>query len=210
MTGPDSSEVPGVVLLAAGGSVRLGHPKQLIRIKGEALVRRIAGRLLQLRPASLVVVTGCASDEVRAQLSGLPVQIVHNPKWAEGVGASIALGVKNMPPEVKGVLIMLCDQWRVDLADLKRLIEAWNSDISDIVSASWMENNTSIYGPPAVFPRTLIHELINLSGDKGAKRIIEKNRDRSEFIAMENAAFDLDEPGDLQQLSQLPDSKEID
>jgi molybdenum cofactor cytidylyltransferase len=210
MTGPDPSEVPGVVLLAAGGSVRLGQPKQLIRINGEALVRRIAGRLLQLRPASLVVVTGCASDEVRAQLSGLPVQIVHNPKWVEGMGTSIALGVKNMPPEVKGVLIMLCDQWRVDLADLQRLIEAWNCNISDILAVSWIEDNASIYGPPVVFPRTLIHELISLSGDQGAKWIIEKNRGRSEFITMENAAFDLDEPGDLQQLTQLPDSKDID
>jgi len=230
MTKPEPSgtlgETLGVVLLAAGGSTRLGQPKQLIPIDGEALVARTARRLLCLQPAThgealvartarrllclepatLLVVTGCASVEVSDQLSSLPLQLVHNPDWRQGMGkgmgTSIAVGVNCLPAKVKGVLIMLCDQWRVDHADLKRLLEAWNTDISDIAVARWEKDKAFIFGPPAVFPRTLFHELESLSGDQGAKRVIEKYQDRSTFIMMENAAFDLDEPADLQQITK--------
>jgi molybdenum cofactor cytidylyltransferase len=188
MTKPEPSgtlgETLGVVLLAAGGSTRLGQPKQLIPIDGEALVARTARRLLCLQPATLLVVTGCASAEVSDQLS------------------SIAVGVNYLPAKVKGVLIMLCDQWRVDHADLKRLLAVWNTDISDIAVARWKKDKAFIFGPPAVFPRNLFHELESLSGDQGAKRVIEKYRNRSTFIMMENAAFDLDEPADLQQITK--------
>ena len=153
------SKIWVVVLLAAGGSSRLGQPKQLIPIGGEALVRRTARNLLCLEPASLIVVTGCASAEVAGQLSGLPLQVVHNPEWQKGMGTSIALGVKNLPKKVKGVLIMLCDQWCVSQDDLKRLFEAWISDISVIVSARWKSDKTIIFGPPVIFPGTLFHEL---------------------------------------------------
>ncbi len=206
MTKPEPSgtldETLGVVLLAAGGSTRLGQPKQLIPIDGEALVARTARRLLCLEPATLLVVTGCASAEVSDQLSSLPLQLVHNPDWRQGMGTSIAVGVNYLPAKVKGVLIMLCDQWRVDHADLKRLLEAWNTDISDIAVARWEKDKAFIFGPPAVFPRTLFHELESLSGDQGAKRVIEKYQGRSTFIMMENAAFDLDEPADLQQITK--------
>lgn len=200
MTTTDSCEFPGVVLLAAGGSVRLGQAKQLLRIEGEALVRRRARSLLKLGPASLVVVTGCQSDEVGEQLDGLPVQIVFNPNWQQGMGSSIAVGVKNLPAEVKGAMIVLCDQWRVTEADLKRLILAWNSDISGIVSSHWNEDNSYIFGAPAIFSGNIFRELICLSGDQGAKQVIQNNKDRTRFVTVENARFDLDEPGDLQQL----------
>ena len=197
MSESESFEDLGIVLLAAGGSSRLGQPKQLIPVGGEALVSRTVRNLLCLEPASLIVVTGCASAEVAGELEGLPLQVVHNPEWHKGMGTSIALGVKNLPKKASGVLIMLCDQWCVSQDDLKRLFEAWISDISVIVSASWISDNASIFGPPVIFPGTLFHELRDLTGDQGAKRVIEKYRSKSTFISMENASLDLDEPGDL-------------
>jgi len=188
----------GVVLLAAGGSSRLGQPKQLVPIEGEALVRRTARRLLSLKPASLIVVSGCESAAVDVQLSDLPLQVVYNPDWQKGIGTSIAFGVQHLPKEVKGVLIMLCDQWGVNKEDLKHLFEVWATDISVVVTASWKDKNSNVFGPPAIFPGTLIHELVDLTADQGAKRIIEKYRSNSTFISMENASMDLDEPGDLQ------------
>ena len=145
----------------------------------------------------MIVVTGCASAAVAEELTGLPIQIVHNPGWHQGMGTSIALGVKHLPNTVSGVLIMLCDQWCVDQEDLKRLFEVWISDISAIVAASWVSNNASVFGPPVIFPGILIHELNCLTGDHGAKHLIEENRSNSTFILMENASLDLDEPSDL-------------
>ena len=96
---------------------------------------------------------------------------------------------------------MLCDQWRVDLGDLTRLIEAWNTDISDIVTAHWKKGKTTVFSPPAIFSGSLFHELKNLTGDRGAKRIIEEFKGKTTFVEMENAAFDLDEKDDLKSLS---------
>jgi molybdenum cofactor cytidylyltransferase len=200
MKKPELLEGLGIVLLAAGESSRLGQPKQLIPVQGESLVRRTARRLLGLKPASLIVVTGCASTAVKEQLAGLPVNVMYNPDWRNGMGASIAFGVSNLPKEVKGALIMLCDQWGVTQEDLKRLFEVWITDISSIAIASWNIDNANIYGPPAIFPRNLFRELICLTKDQGAKRVIGKYRDRTTFVLMENASLDLDEPVDLKRI----------
>ncbi len=197
------SEKLGIVLLAAGGSRRLGQPKQLLQIEGESLVFRAARSLLGLDPARLVVVTGASSAAVNDQLAGLPAYPVHNPDWSRGMGTSIALGLRNLPRDLAGVLIMPCDQWRVDLHDLERLTERWIADISFIVTSTWNATEARIYGPPAIFPRKIFHELMSLDGDVGARSIIEKYRSTVEFVPLENAAFDVDVPADLCPLEKL-------
>jgi molybdenum cofactor cytidylyltransferase len=189
----------GAVLLAAGGSSRLGRPKQLLCIEEEALVTRMTRRLIDLEQGSVMVVTGSASQAVNDQLSGLPVQIVHNPRWEEGMASSLAAGVKNLPAEINGVLIMLCDQWQVNLADLQALVQAWKVDISRIAAACWHEEGQQVIGPPAIFPKALFEELTFLTGDRGARAVIEKHRESASFVAMTNARFDLDEPADLEE-----------
>jgi molybdenum cofactor cytidylyltransferase len=199
MTRPDSLQKLGAVLLAAGGSSRLGRPKQLLRIEDEALVTRMARLLVELEPGSVMVVTGSASQAVKDQLSGLPVQIVHNPRWQDGMAGSLATSVKNLPAEVDGVLIVLCDQWRVGLEDLRELVRDWSADISHIAAACWDEDGRQVIGPPAIFPRALFEELTTLKGDRGARAVIGKHREHASFVAMENARFDLDEPADLDE-----------
>ncbi len=197
MNRPENLDKLGAVLLAAGGSSRLGRPKQLLRIEDEALVTRAARRLIDLEPGSVTVVTGSDSQAVNDQLTDLPVQIVHNPRWEEGMGSSLAAGVKNLPAEIEGVLIMLCDQWQVGLADLQDLVQAWNADISHISAACWLEEGQRVIGPPAIFPRALFDELATLKGDRGARAVIEKHRARATFVALDSARYDLDKPGDL-------------
>jgi molybdenum cofactor cytidylyltransferase len=199
MSRTDLSESLAIVLLAAGSSSRLGQPKQLLRIEGEALVARTARRLLSLETAGVIVVTGYESSAVSDQLSGMPLQIVHNPDWQQGMGTSIARGVKQLPVAALGVLIMLCDQWRVDQADLELLFSAWCADISQIVVARWGSSGSADFGPPVIFPENMFHELAALQGDCGARPVIEKYRDRVEFVKMGHAAYDLDVPGDLEQ-----------
>lgn len=188
------------ILLAAGPSSRLGQAKQLVKVDGESLVKRATRMLLKLDPSSLTVVTGFADDAVEHQLSELPVRLARNDDWEQGMGSSIACGAQNISEEVDGVLITLCDQWRLDGRDLIRLISMWRSDISCISTALWHEDKGSIYGPPALFPRKLIRELSVLEGSRGAKALIDQNLANVRFVEMENAAYDLDRPEDLEQL----------
>ena len=191
----------GVVLLAAGPSSRLGQPKQLVEVDGECLVRRSARLALSLLPASVTVVSGCEAERVQAELGGLPVGMVFNRGWANGMGASINCGVRFMPGDVDGVLLMVCDQWRLDDTDLKRLFLQWSTDISKIYLASWKEGEAYVSGPPVIFPRKLIPELKCMQENRGARQLVDRYMDIAEFVEMENAAWDLDRPNDLERVN---------
>lgn len=188
------------VLLAAGSSSRLGLPKQSVMLDGVSLVRRAALELLKLDPISVTVVTGSGGDAVKKDLSGLRTLIAHNEDWAQGIGSSIACGARHVDEDTDGILISLCDQWKVDARDLGAIVSAWQSDISRIVSASWFDDEAFIYGAPTLFPRKYIRELQKLTDDRGAKSLIGRNREKVNFVTVENAAFDLDRPADLEQL----------
>jgi CTP:molybdopterin cytidylyltransferase MocA len=189
------------ILLAAGPSSRLGQPKQLVSIDGESLVRRTASLLLDLDLYSVTVVTGCESEKVGDELSDLQAEVVHNRLWEQGMGGSIAFGVRQLSRMVDGVLIMVCDQWRVEKNDLVQLIEQWNSDISRIVVSNWNEGKAFVSGPPVIFTGNLIPEMKYLISSEGARQVIDRHMDIVEFVLMENAAYDLDRPEDLKLIT---------
>ncbi|NCF62313.1 MAG: NTP transferase domain-containing protein [Gammaproteobacteria bacterium] len=189
------------ILLAAGPSSRLGQPKQLVSIDGESLVRRTARLLLDLDLYSVTVVTGCESEKVGDELSDLQAEVVHNRLWEQGMGGSIAFGVRQLSRMVDGVLIMVCDQWRVEKNDLVQLIEQWNSDISRIVVSNWNEGKAFVSGPPVIFTGNLIPEMKYLISSEGARQVIDRHMDIVEFVLMENAAYDLDRPEDLKLIT---------
>ena len=191
----------GAVLLAAGPSSRLGRSKQLVRVNDETLIRRTARLVLGMDLDYVTVVSGCGADLVEAELEDLPVSVVFNRDWQQGMGSSINCGVRLMPQGVDGVLLMVCDQWRLESDDLNGLFEAWQSDISKIYVACWDEGAAFVSGPPALFPRKTIPELKSMQPNRGARQLIDRYMDIVEFVKMENAAFDLDRPEDLERLS---------
>jgi molybdenum cofactor cytidylyltransferase len=197
---PVAAPVLAALLLAAGPSTRLGQPKQLVRLGGESLVRRTARLLLSLRPVPLVVVTGHEASRVEAELEGLPLEVVYNRHWAQGMGASINAGARTLPLGPEGVLLTVCDQWRLESADLARLTIHWISDISRICVASWREGEAYVSGPPVIFPRKLIPELKSMQVNRGARQLVDRYMELVEFVDLQNAAFDLDRPEDLARL----------
>lgn len=182
----------GAILLAAGGSSRLGRPKQLEVIGGQPLVTRQARLLLAVQPACVVVVTGAVGEQVRLALKGLPVQFAHLADWQQGMGRSIAHGIEAMPERVRGALLLLCDQWRIEQADLERMLAAWQSAPQKAIVSMWDGND----GPPVIFPRAMFQRLTRLQGDRGARQLLRRYAGGLEKVPMENAAFDLDQPGD--------------
>ncbi len=199
MTDTPGNPSLGVVLLAAGPSTRLGQPKQLVEVGGECLVSHAARLALSLDPTFVTVVTGCEADRIEAELEQLPVGVVYNRNWSSGMGASINCGVRSIHKGVEGVLVMVCDQWRLEESDLERLFSAWSSDISRIVVASWKEETAFVSGPPVIFPRKLIPELKSMQENRGARQLIDRYMDLVDYVEMENAAHDLDRPEDLER-----------
>ena len=189
----------GIILLAAGKSSRLGQSKQLVRLDGTSLVRRAAELLLALDPDPCLVITGAESVAVSAELRGLPLKCESNPAWEDGMGASIACGARALPANLDGVMLYLCDQWRINRPDIFELYEAWRKDTSCIVASSWAD----ITGPPVIFPARFIPRLATLSGDQGARVLMDEQPQHTRRVVIENARYDLDTVKDLDLLGRL-------
>jgi molybdenum cofactor cytidylyltransferase len=185
----------GTILLAAGSSSRLGQPKQLVTVEGQPLVLRQARLLSALKPVCTVVVTGALEAEIAQALKGEAVQLTHNSDWQQGMGRSLARGVEVMPERVRGVLVLLCDQWRIDQHDLGKLLETWAAHAQSAVVSQWDDT----IGPPVIFPRSMFARLCRLQGEHGARQVLRRESAGVQKVVIEHAAWDLDVPSDLEQ-----------
>jgi molybdenum cofactor cytidylyltransferase/nicotine blue oxidoreductase len=182
-------------VLAAGESRRLGRSKQLLEVDGQPLVLRAVRAALEQCAAGVVVVTGAVHDEVAAALTEMPVTIVRNDDWREGIGASIRCGVSAVGDTA--CLLMLCDQPDVGAAQLAALVDAWRARPEHIAAAGY----AGVRGVPAVFPPRCRDALAGLHGEHGARRLIEAETDVT-VVDMPAAAFDVDTPADARRLNQ--------
>lgn len=189
-----------IVILAAGASSRLGKSKQLLTINNEALISRAAKNACKLAEyfhlLEPVVIVGKDHQTVKALLQVLPVAVVYNSKWEDGMGLSIAAAVKHLKPETSAVLLMTCDQVLLDADILKPLIHFWQKNSQKIVASSYNE----IIGVPVIFPQKFFPELAKLQSDKGARLLLQK-------YSEEVVTFDL--PEAIQDLDTLDDERLI-
>ena len=94
-------------MLAAGRSTRMGGPNKLVaEIGGKPLVRIAAEQALASRAKPVIVVTGHQRERVEAALAGLPVRLVHNPDFAQGLGTSVRAGIAAVPASEDGAVIL--------------------------------------------------------------------------------------------------------
>ncbi len=183
-----------VLIPAAGASTRLGRPKQLLRYGATTLIRNAIDTAVACDPLEIIVITGANADEVKAAAQDAPVRWVHNENWRDGLGVSIATGAAGIGPGSSGVLILLCDQWRINAGDLQTLVAKWRSTPGRIVAAQ----ASGHYTPPVIFPPAWFDKLRSLEGDRGARSLLESRPGQVTAVPLENAAYDLDTPAHLQ------------
>ena len=190
------------MILAAGGSTRLGQPKQLVPFRGRSLLRHAAETALGCVCRPVVVVLGALADRLERELSGLAVTVATNRQWQEGLGSSIRAGLNALGPETGGpeaVVIMLCDQPLITARFLDQLVRVHRSSGRGIVAAEY----GGAAGVPALFSRAYYPELAALRGGRGAKPIIVKHAKEAAWIPLPEAAFDLDHPEDFARLESF-------
>jgi molybdenum cofactor cytidylyltransferase len=187
----------GVVLLAAGGSSRLGRPKQLVVYQGRTLVRRAAEAALDAACGPVVVVLGAHREAVVPELAGLPVRTVEHADWAAGPGGSLQAGLRALPA-VEAAVFMLCDQVRVDAAHLRALVEAWRRTGAAVVASAYDVTR----GVPALFCRAVFPELEALEPGQGARGVIAREPSRVAEVPLPGGGEDVDTAEDLARLRQ--------
>lgn len=190
----------GIILLAAGASVRLGKPKQLLRFRGETLLRRSANIALAVSK-NFVITLGANLKILRQEIENLPVQIAENKDWKEGMSGSIKIGLEKLADigeSINAVIIMVCDQPFVDENLLRKIIEKFEQTDALIVACEYQ--NT--LGVPALFHRKLFPELLALDAQTGAKQLIKKYQSQLAVVPFPEGAFDIDTLADYENLTK--------
>ena len=194
---PPSPAGTALIILAAGASTRLGRPKQLLPFRGRSLLRHAAETALASVCRPVVVVLGAGAEQLRSELTALPVTL--NPAWAEGMASSIRAGLGTVTSEANepdSVVIMLCDQPLITAATLDQLVKVHRTENRGIVACEYEDT----LGVPALFSRKYFPELAGLAGDQGARKIIVKHNNNLSRIPAPEAAFDVDR---LEQAARL-------
>lgn len=198
---PESDQLArahAVIVLAAGGSSRLGQPKQLLVHCGETLVRRAARLALSTGPSDAVIVIGAHAKSIFAEVQNLPLRRIDCADWRSGMSASLRTGLGALAADCAGALIMACDQLTLTSAHLDALCAAWRTQPQRTVASHYAGR----LGIPALLPRSWFKELQQqAAGDHGARSLLAAKRDEVSAIANESLAFDIDRPEDLALLT---------
>lgn len=182
--------VPAIIL-AAGASQRLGTPKQAVEWEGEALLHRTARVALEAGFSPVFVVVGAAEEISRQALGGLTVEVIPNAKWAEGMAASLRVGMAALPACASAVLVLVCDQPALSLELLVEMAQLHRRAPDRVIAAHYAGTR----GVPALFPAHRFPDLWSLTGDRGARGAL-KGEGVLE-VPFPNGELDVDSPGDL-------------
>lgn len=173
-------------VLAAGASTRLGRPKQLLELEGETLVARAARVAAEAGVDEVIVVMQPDMD------AALPdgVRRVDNEEWSEGMAASVRAAAR--AAEGSRLLLTCVDQPLVTPEHLRALL----AERAPVVSTGY----SGIAGVPAAFAPELVPELLSLTGERGAGRVIAAHAKEAVVVAFEDAAVDVDTEEDYRRL----------
>ncbi len=186
----------GILILAAGGSSRLGKPKQLLDINGQYFIQHFINVATVFNPHSIAIVLGAEAEKIAGKITITEkISIIKNENWHEGMSTSLQSGIDyfvNLQHDIDNIIILLCDQPYVTTTHLQNLISKYEETQSPIIACNYGET----FGPPVLIHKSFFPKLQELKGDEGAKKIINKNLDQVSFIEFEKGLIDIDTEGD--------------
>jgi molybdenum cofactor cytidylyltransferase len=191
-----ASQTNGVwlIVLAAGHATRMGTPKMLLSIDGEAMLRGIVRKAL-LEGQVAVVLKREAKEEM-AQLSDLPVKVLQPPHGGLAMSDSLKVGIEFcIDVKAEAALVLLGDQPGINPDVIRRLLTVYETTKSPIIQPKYWDGPSH----PVLFDRSLFPELLEVTGDQGAREILKRYSSHRVWIDVtENQPMDLDTPEDYQ------------
>lgn len=179
------------LILAAGEASRYGSCKQLADLGGKSLLQQRINVANEVFPNRIFIVTGAHHQRIAPAIEH--AELLYNPDWQKGLGASIAYGVQTLQDRCDALMIMLADQVAVDASHLSEMMERFSE--GNLVCARYEGSR----GVPALFGREYFNMLTKLKGNQGAKAFLNSvDRDVVE-IDLPQAGIDIDTPEDLRK-----------
>jgi molybdenum cofactor cytidylyltransferase len=191
-----SAFVTGLVL-AAGGSSRLGQPKQLLPYGDATLLDHVLGVARACRFDQLVCVIGGAAEEIRSTVGFEGVEVVENPEFGEGCSSSIAAALGAVDPRCDVLVLMLGDQPGVTPETVATLL-AGRGD-APIAVCAYADGR----GHPLAFSPSLFPELRELHGDKAVWKLLDRHAGEAAEVPVDGAIpRDIDTWDDYAQIAR--------
>lgn len=187
----------GAVLLAAGGSARMGRAKQLLRLGPRSLLRRSVDAAMEAGCRPVIVVLGAEAERMIDEVGSLPVTVAVNENWCEGMASSIRIGVEALnatEPRAEAALLLVCDQPHLSAEPLRRLCEAFDGREGRRVACEY----AGTVGVPALFHRSLFGRLTHLQGDRGAKSLLLEAGENLVTVSWPEGSTEIDRPADYE------------
>jgi molybdenum cofactor cytidylyltransferase len=191
-----------IIILAAGASKRMGSPKQLLKWGDTTLLGHCVYQAIKSDADEVFVVLGANYEKIKNSITQPSVTILKNNDWEKGIGNSISHGILHIQDQgFGGVLIMLVDQPQINTNFLNTLITQYHRSQKPIIATDYKKN----VGVPAIFDSSYFDKLGKLSGDRGAKQLIEKHIKDTLILSSPNSLADIDTMEDYSKTSNLYD-----
>lgn len=190
------------VILAAGQGKRMGEPKQLLPLGGEAMVLHVARTACQAGFDNVIVITGAYESVVKQVVQDLPLQVIYNEDWEQGQSTSVKKAVLSITAEKQAVVFLLADQPLVSSALMNRIIKAYHETKASII----IPRAQNQPGNPVLFDLGVWRSvLLELAGDEGARQIIRKNQEAVHYIELLDGQIflDVDTPAEYKMMEEL-------
>ena len=176
------------VVLAAGGSTRMGRPKQLAELDGRPLLAHVLAAVDAAPVDRVVVALGGAADAVLEQVDLGRAEPLVVEGWAAGMGHVLASTLAQAGDDWEAVVVLLGDQPLVPGGAVARVVEAWRAGAGPVVTATYGGRP----GHPKLFDRRLLPDLLRLTGDTGARDLLAAHPDRVHRVEVGDLGSDAD------------------
>jgi len=198
----------GAVILAAGAASRLGAAKMLLPYSDKTILEHIVKEVQALNPVSICLVTGKYTDQIKSSMNFTGVELLDFPDWELGMAASIKFGLKSILaklPSIDAILFVVSDQPFLDRLVLNSMINAFQASAKGIVAARYQLQN----GTPVIFHRSYFEQILQLQGDKGAKKIVDQHLSDLVTVDFPLGAMDIDTQEDYVRFQELLNRQDV-
>lgn len=186
------------VVLAAGGSQRMGRAKQLLPVDGQPMLAHLVDTVLASGLEEVIVVLGAAASEAGAAIAGKRVQVIVNPGWAEGMASSLRTGLGLVSPRAEAVLFVPADLPQLQASTIQAIVVHFLATRRPIIIPTYRGQR----GNPVLFARSLFLELLALSGDSGGRSLFGRHHEDIALLEAGDSGIllDVDTPEDYAAL----------
>ncbi|HLY90868.1 MAG TPA: molybdopterin-binding/glycosyltransferase family 2 protein [Acetobacteraceae bacterium] len=199
---PRSAPTIAVIVLAAGRSRRMAPHNKLLVVDrtGKPMIARVVDNVLSSHARPILVVTGHQAEQVQHALGGRPVRYVHAEDYAEGLSASLKAGIAAVPEECAAAVVCLGDMPLVTGRMIDRLLSAYDPDEGRLIVLPTYHGKQ---GNPMLWDREFFPEIMDVSGDSGARFLVGQHIEAVAEVEMADDAI-LRDFDTTESLSTLP------